>query len=520
MSRPDVSDAVADTSRARALRGIAPLWVALGLLLVPIAIAYRDTWMSLVHTWRVDTSFSHGFLIVPMSLYLMWDKRQALAGAPVGPSWIGVALLVVAVLLWTIGTLVQVRVIEQIGFVGVLQSLVPLVFGLRVTHLLLFPLAFLLFAVPMGKGLVPPLMEITADLSVFFLRLTGVPVFRDGMLLHIPAGTYEVARACSGIKFLTAAVAIGVFYAYLTYSGLRKRITFVLVAVAVAILSNGVRAYLLVLIGHLTDMRFEHDRWHIVLGYVIFAAVLLLLLQIGARYRDLPAATRIRTGAGVSYPPAGAFGSAAAAPLLAGCGLIALAPLYAMRVVETGSSAEMIRAMSTPVTAADGWVMQDVQPAWQPSVSGGSVSSSVTYASDSGSVDVFMEVFPLPGAVGGEMISYRNSIQADSNERLYQDRARAVELGPGRGSVTVRETIVPGLRPRLVWYWFDVAGHPAVGEARAKLLEAAVLLRHGRGTQRLVVVSTEMPSQEAARGCLSRFIAAHLEQLGVRGTDH
>ena len=50
------------------------------------------------------------FLIVPMSLYLMWDKRQALAGAPVGPSWIGVALLVVAVLLWTIGTLVQVRV--------------------------------------------------------------------------------------------------------------------------------------------------------------------------------------------------------------------------------------------------------------------------------------------------------------------------------------------------------------------------------------------------------------------------
>jgi hypothetical protein len=67
-----------------------------------------------------------------------------------------------------------------------------------------------------------------------------------------------------------------------------------------------------------------------------------------------------------------------------------------------------------------------------------------------------------------------------------------------------------------VWYWYDVAGQPAVGGVRAKLLEALSLLRHGRGAQRIVVLSTEIDSPASAAERLTRFVEAHVGQLGVR----
>jgi exosortase len=193
-------------------------WISFGVLAVILAFGFRGSWSVLINTWLTDTTFSHGLLIIPMSAMLVWWKRDELSRVDLRPSWLGFAWLAVSLAIWLLGRLAHLRLIEQVGLIGVLQALVPLTLGTAATRLLLFPLGFLWFAVPFGKELVPPLMEITADLSVFLLRLTGVPVYREGMLLQIPAGTYEVARACSGIKFLTAAVALGAYFGYLYYT--------------------------------------------------------------------------------------------------------------------------------------------------------------------------------------------------------------------------------------------------------------------------------------------------------------
>jgi hypothetical protein len=95
-------------------------------------------------------------------------------------------------------------------------------------------------------------------------------------------------------------------------------------------------------------------------------------------------------------------------------------------------------------------------------------------------VELFVEVFPLPGADGSEMIAYRNRIQFDANERLYPDRVRSTSLA-AHPQFQVRETTVSGAQERLVWYWYDVDGMMLVSPSRAKLAEALALLRHGRG---------------------------------------
>ncbi len=87
----------------------------------------------------------------------------------------------------------------------------------------MFPLAYMFFAVPMGEGLVPKLMSFTADFTLWALRLTGLPVFRDGMFFSIPAGDFEVATACSGIRYLMASFALGTLYAFLSFRSFKKQ---------------------------------------------------------------------------------------------------------------------------------------------------------------------------------------------------------------------------------------------------------------------------------------------------------
>jgi len=488
-------------------------WLMLALLVVAFAFTYQEPWGVLINTWWTDTTFSHGLAIVPMSLWLMWRKREELARIALQPSWVGLGLLCIALGILLLGRFMHVRVLEQLGLIGMLQSLVPLVLGVPATKILIFPLGFLWFAVPFGKELVPSLMEVTADLSVFFLRLTGVPVYRDGMLLQIPAGTYEVARACSGIKFLTAAAALGTFYAYCNYQSLRKRVTFIGVSLAVAIVSNGIRAYLLVLIGHLTNMTFQHDRWHIVLGYVVFFIILCLLFYSGQRYRDDPApvSARVTPVAGIGARAADARGASWQIPLL-GLLLLAGAPVYARAFMQSGGSPAAIAAMSIRPTAADGW--QDAGDAvfWRPHVSGGVQRVEGSYRKGAETVELFIEVFPLPGADGSEMIAYRNRIQFDANERLYPDRVRSTLLA-AHPQFEVRETTVSGAQERLVWYWYDVDGMMLVSPSRAKLAEALALLRHGRGAQRLIVLSTPVDAGSDPVRRLDDFVRAHGAQL-------
>ena len=391
-------------------------WISFGLLAVILALGFRGSWSVLINTWLTDTTFSHGLLIIPMSAMLVWWKRDELSRVDLRLSWLGLGWLAASLAIWLLGRLAHLRLIEQVGLIGALQALVPLTLGTAATRLLLFPLGFLWFAVPFGKELVPPLMEITADLSVFLLRLTGVPVYREGMLLQIPAGTYEVARACSGIKFLTAAAALGAYFGYLYYHSLRKRLIFVAVSIVVAILSNGLRAYVLVLIGHLTDMTFRHDRWHIVLGYVLFAVVLLLLFIVGWRYRD-------------DEPPASfpAHAVTDAAPdraltwRIAALGLLLMAgvPVLGRALIDAGGSSDRIAAMSLRLIPAAGWVAAgEAAIAWRPHISGGATRVDGSYRRDSASVDVFIEIYPVPSRDVAEMVSYRNSIQNDANERL------------------------------------------------------------------------------------------------------
>jgi exosortase/archaeosortase family protein len=163
---------------------------------------------------------------------------------------------------------------------------VPAVLGWTVARRIAFPLFFLLFAVPFGDFTQPKLMEWTAHATVFGLRLTGVPVFSEGQNLVIPSGSWSVVEACSGVRYLIASVTVGTLFAYLTYSSLKRRLLFVGVSIIVPIIANWLRAYMIVMLGHLSGNRLAVGVDHLIYGWVFFGVVILAMFWIGARWRE------------------------------------------------------------------------------------------------------------------------------------------------------------------------------------------------------------------------------------------
>ena len=228
-----------------ALPAVLLLWAAVLLL-------YRDTASVMVGIWHRSDTFAHGFLVLPISIWLVWRRRDQLAQLTPRPQpWMLLPMAAVAAV-WLLADLASVNAAAQFALVALLVLAVPAVLGLQVAKAILFPLMFLFFAVPFGEFLLPVLMEHTADFTVMALRLSGIPVYREGLQFVIPSGNWSVVEACSGVRYLIASFMVGTLFAYLNYRSTTRRVVFMAVSIVVPIVANWLRAYMIVMLGHLS----------------------------------------------------------------------------------------------------------------------------------------------------------------------------------------------------------------------------------------------------------------------------
>ncbi|MGV6806348.1 MAG: exosortase A, partial [bacterium] len=181
---------------------------------------------------------------------------------------------------------VNVLVIEQVAAVLLLVAGVSALVGSQISKIIRFPLLFLFMAVPMGEGLIPILMNYTAFFAVKAIQLTGIPVYKEGLYLYLPTGTWHVIEACSGIRFLIASFTLGLLIAYLNFRTFWKRIVVILVALLVPVLANGVRAYTIIMLGHTSNMQFGAGDEHITIGWIFYALVMVCLILVGNLLRE------------------------------------------------------------------------------------------------------------------------------------------------------------------------------------------------------------------------------------------
>lgn len=494
------------TSASRRLTGGVLL-----LLLILLLAVYRETFASMVMKWGSDNSFSHGYLIVPISLWLVWNKRQALTAVPWRADWAGVAMLMLLGAAWFMAHATGILVGEQYAVVLMVSALVLAMLGRQATAVILFPLLFLLLAVPAGRGIVPWLMQNTADMAVAALRLSGVPVVRDGMILSIPGGNFEVARACSGLNYLVTGIALGALYAYLTYRSTRKRALFMLAALVMPIVLNGVRAYLIIAIAHLTDMRWGTGYEHIVFGRALFLVTLFVLFWVGLRWRDPAVGTIAGSPAQLRSAP-DSTDTVSWFAISACAALLAVPPMYLQSAnAHARSDALSDGGKIVMPGAAAGWRGPEERPfGWRPYYAGAIGEQMAAYAAGDGrQVDVFVATYGIGMSHGSEMISYGNRLSQRERESLLPHRKRLLRLP--EGDLAVREYVLrESSGTRVVWRWYMVGDRPYDSEFRVKAAEALAYLAGGNASDRVIVLSTlAEPSPEVASERLESYVSDH-----------
>ena len=271
--------------------------LALGLIfgaLLWLIVWYGETAYSIVAIWNRSETYAHGYLIVPISAWLIWKNRYENSQQLPWPNLWGLPVIALVGFGWLMARLAGAGVVQQYALVLMIPLLVWTILGTKVVKTLCFPLCFLLLAVSFGDFLLPPLMEGTAEFTIFALKLSGIPVYREGLFFNIPSGNWSVVEACSGLRYLIASFTLGLLYAYLTYRSLMRRMIFVVIAIVLPILANWLRAYGIVMIGHWSSMKLAVGVDHLIYGWVFFGIVMMIMFAIGAKWREDDLAPDVR----------------------------------------------------------------------------------------------------------------------------------------------------------------------------------------------------------------------------------
>lgn len=507
-------------SQAAAKGGAGPLWLwhglALAAVLLLILISYRDTAATMVGIWMRSETFAHAFVVPPISFWLIWRQRAALwQTTPRAVPWLGAAMAALAAV-WALGELVATNAATQLMLTTMLVAAVPAVLGWQSARTIMFPLGFLFFAVPIGEFLTPLLMQYTADFTVAALRATGVPVYREGLQFVIPSGHWSVVEACSGIRYLMASLMAGTLFAYLNYRSHTRRWVFVGVSIAVPIVANWLRAYMIVMLGHLSDNRIATGVDHLLYGWVFFGVVIMLMFYIGARWSEPD--TQLQAADPAAVP--GLVGLHHSARLLLACALVAIAtgwaPLWVQHAQAISSPAAH-RPLALPQQWASGVPSTAGQlPAWKPRFVNPSASDQREYASDSGPIGLYIGHYQ--GQTAERKLVSSENVLVHSEDLIWN------QLSAGRASVQLRqgELVLRAAtlsgppdtrlseRPRLrVWQLYWVDGQFIGSDWRAKLAQARQVLAGGGDAGAALVVYTKEEASGKADARLAAFLSAN-----------
>nr|WP_051275654.1 exosortase A [Aestuariibacter salexigens] len=242
---------------------------------------YAETLQHMVQVWAASEAYKHCFFIPLISAYLIYEKRFALARTTIQFRPEVLILLFLGQLAFIVSAALDINLLMHTAAVCSLIVIIWSLIGHQAARVLMFPLLYLLFSIPFGEELVPWLQDVTAWISVSMLQLFGIPVYREGLYIFIPNGTFLVAEACAGIRFLIGTFAIGTLLAYLNYQKYWKRSLFILLCAVIPILANGIRAFGIIIIGYLTDMEHATGADHLVYGWFFFAFVMIILFWLG-----------------------------------------------------------------------------------------------------------------------------------------------------------------------------------------------------------------------------------------------
>lgn len=474
----------------------------ISLVFVWFVALYWDTATQMSQIWWGTETYAHGLVVLPIFAWLLWQKRAQLAAMHAQPAvWMAIPVAL-AGLGWMLGKMVNVNALAHFALLCMLVSSLIGVLGWRLANVLLFPIFFLFFSVPIGDFLLPTLMHYTAEFTVLALRASGVPVYQEGLYFVVPNGRWAVVEACSGIRYLIASLMVGSLYAYLNYRSPVRRLLFIGVAIIVPIVANWLRAYFIVMIGYLTDNRLAAGVDHLLYGWVFFGVVILLMFWIGARWREDD----------TEEPQAQAMSVAAhagwlwALPVMV---ILATSIVFPQAIAYIDRPVEPFTVTIVAPPAQAGWTLEAADElGYRPSYSGHRGELTQLYRHENGAVVGLYVAYYAAQRKDAELVAWGNRLTGGgqgSSWQQYADGRDALDFA------TVRRGLLRRSGDTLaVWHWYWSDGRVNTSDIRAKLMLALDRLGGRADDAAFVAVFTPFDDQpDDARHVIQKFLDDH-----------
>ncbi|MDP3537311.1 MAG: exosortase A [Azonexus sp.] len=488
-----------------------PLLVA---LIGWILFWYWDTAVAMVSIWERSETYTHAFVVPPIALWLIWRQRaQVLAEQPRASLLLAIPVAVTT-FFWLMGELTAVNALTQFALIATLVLAIMALLGVQVSKRIAFPLAFLFFSVPVGDFMLPQLMEWTAGFTVMALRASGIPVYREGLQFVIPSGNWSVIEACSGVRYIIASVTVGTLFAYLNYVSLRRRLIFIVVSIIVPVIANWLRAYMIVMLGHLSGNTLAVGIDHLIYGWLFFGLVIMIMFMIGARWSEDPADSEI-PAATTSITSASSSNKAWLAAL--GIALLAAAGPLGFFVINKADQASP-PTLSRPILP-DGWTEISPFASWKPVYETTSAEIQTSYSNDGKAVGVYIGYYRNQD-YQHKLITSTNTL-ASSIDQVWS------VVGQGRADASIDGMPPSLLRAELlgkdtnpetrlvVWRWYWISGKLTTSDFEAKLLTALSRLRgHGDDSAVIILYAPRESAAESLPAFAAQAVAPINQLLG------
>jgi len=271
---PDLTPAQPRDAAARApALGIRRVALVLGLWLA-VAVLYWPSSVALAHLWTnvAQETYTHGFLILGISLWLVVRARHKLAAVPVQPVLPALIVLLLLSALWVWAWRAAIQELQMMLVPLILFTAIVAMLGWRAARILAFSVGYLYFALPFWSGGIFLLQDLSARMVGVLVWLAGVPAYMQGNLIELPAGAIRIAGGCSGIHSFIVALALAALYGVLFELPLRRRFFALGLMAAIALVLNWVRIFIVTAVAYDTDMHSSLVRNHYWLGWWLFAA--------------------------------------------------------------------------------------------------------------------------------------------------------------------------------------------------------------------------------------------------------
>jgi len=238
-----------------------------------VILLYYPVLRLLIADWINLPDFSHGFLVLPISLYLVWKRRERLKSPSLPCNW-GLLLLAFGLILFLFGRLAAEYFTQRFSILLVISGIVLFLLGKGHLRTIAFPLIFLVFMIPPPSIL---LEKITFPMQLFVshcaaesLGLLRIPVFLEGNIIHLPNTALNVTEACSGIRSLVSLLTIGTLFAYFKNKILWRRLLVVIASLPITVFVNVLRVSSTGFLAYYYGPGAAGTFFHELMGFILF----------------------------------------------------------------------------------------------------------------------------------------------------------------------------------------------------------------------------------------------------------